>query len=144
MTIGLPQTGGCQCGGVRYTVSLPPRLVYACHCTECQRATSSAFSIVAIVPGQGFALSGLALKSFSRAAGGGRMVTRWCCPDCGTWICGGDTDPRTTPPDTAQWIQAGTFDDTSWLKPTAHYWVRSKQPWIMLSPGDQIFETQPA
>ena len=27
----LPQTGGCQCGKVRYEVSEAPQLVYTCH-----------------------------------------------------------------------------------------------------------------
>jgi hypothetical protein len=34
--------------------------------------------------------------------------------------------------------------DTSWLRPTVHFWTRSKQPWITLPEGDQSFETQPA
>jgi hypothetical protein len=28
-----PQGGGCQCGSVRYEISGPPSVVYACHCT---------------------------------------------------------------------------------------------------------------
>ena len=28
--------------------------------------------------------------------------------------------------------------------PTVHLWTRSKQPWIAIPEGDQIFETQPA
>jgi hypothetical protein len=38
----------------------------------------------------------------------------------------------------------GTLDDTSWLRPTAHFWTRSKQPWVVL-PDEQshVFETQP-
>src|SRR3954469_22671984 len=39
----LPQTGGCHCGKIRYEVVEEPRLVYTCHCTDCQRITSSAF-----------------------------------------------------------------------------------------------------
>ena len=34
-----PQTGGCQCGAIRYEVNEVPQLVYTCHCTECQRLT---------------------------------------------------------------------------------------------------------
>jgi hypothetical protein len=41
-------------------------------------------------------------------------------------------------------VRVGTLDDTSWLRPTVHFWMSSKQPWIMLPEGDQIFETQPA
>jgi hypothetical protein len=41
-------------------------------------------------------------------------------------------------------VRGGTFDDTSWLRPTAHLWTRSAQPWIALPEGDRKFETQPA
>jgi hypothetical protein len=40
-------------------------------------------------------------------------------------------------------VRAGSLDDTSWLRPTAHIWTRSKQPWITLPDGDRQFETQP-
>ncbi len=40
----LPQTGGCQCGAIRYEITEEPQQVYACHCRDCQRLTSSAFS----------------------------------------------------------------------------------------------------
>ena len=41
----LPQTGGCQCGKIRYQVTEAPQSVYTCHCTDCQRLTGSAFSL---------------------------------------------------------------------------------------------------
>ena len=41
-------------------------------------------------------------------------------------------------------VRAGTLDDTAWLRPTTHFWTRSKQPWIALPKGDEIFGTQPA
>ena len=40
-------------------------------------------------------------------------------------------------------VRAGTLDDTSWLRPTVHFWTRSVQPWVVLPEGDQRFETQP-
>jgi hypothetical protein len=50
----LPQAGGCQCGAFRYELSAEPSLVYTCHCTECQHATSSAFSMALVVEGEAF------------------------------------------------------------------------------------------
>jgi len=41
----LPLTGGCPCEAVRFEVSAMPLLAYACHCTECQRWSGSAFSM---------------------------------------------------------------------------------------------------
>ena len=31
----LPQTGGCQCGKIRYEITEEPQLVYTCHCLDC-------------------------------------------------------------------------------------------------------------
>ena len=45
----LPQTGGCQCGKIRYEITEAPQLVYTCHCKDCQRLTSSAFSLGVVV-----------------------------------------------------------------------------------------------
>ena len=42
---GSVQTGGCQCGAVRYEVTGPPIKLYVCHCTECQRQSGSAFGM---------------------------------------------------------------------------------------------------
>lgn len=46
----LPLTGGCQCGKIRYQITEQPSLVYACHCTDCQHITSSAFSLGVALP----------------------------------------------------------------------------------------------
>ena len=35
----LPQTGGLQCGKIRYEITEAPQLIYTCHCTDCQRLT---------------------------------------------------------------------------------------------------------
>jgi hypothetical protein len=36
------------------------------------------------------------------------------------------------------------LDDISWLRPTAHFWIRSKQPWVVLpDQPSHVFETQP-
>jgi hypothetical protein len=58
----LPQTGGCQCGAIRYEVTEAPQLVYTCHCTECQRLTGSAFSMALVVAGTAFQLAGTQLR----------------------------------------------------------------------------------
>jgi hypothetical protein len=132
----LPQAGGCQCGKVRYEITQPPQLVYACHCRDCQRLTSSAFSMGIVVTESGFHLAGIEPRSLQRLADSGRTSTRWVCPECGSWIAG-------PPRDGLVRVRAGTLDDTSWLRPTRHIWTRSKQPWVTFAEGDEIFEAQP-
>ena len=76
----LPQTGGC-CRKIRYEISEAPRLVYTCHCTECQRLTTSAFSIALAVGG--FRLIGGEPQPLESIADSGRVKIRWVCPVCG-------------------------------------------------------------
>jgi hypothetical protein len=131
----LPQTGGCQCGKLRYEISEAPQLVYTCHCKDCQRLSGSPFAIGIVVPENGFRLDGIEPRRLHRTADSGRTVTRLACPECGSWICG-------LPTNAVARVLAGTLDDTSWVRPTLHVWTRSKQPWVRLPEGDQIFEMQ--
>src|ERR1043166_1525130 len=129
----LPQTGSCQCGAIRYEITEEPQLVYTCHCTDCQRLTSSAFSMGVVVPERAFRLSGAEPRPLQRIAYSGRTNIRLVCPQCGTWICGMPRDGRHR-------VRAGTLDDTSWLRPTRHIWTRSKQAWVTLPENDEVFE----
>jgi hypothetical protein len=86
-----------------------------------------------------FGLMGAEPRILQTIAESGRVKTRWVCPECGCWICGASSADNGL-----RRVRSGTLDDTSWLRPTAHFWTRSKQPWIMLPEGDEIFETQPA
>jgi len=38
-------TGGCQCGSIRYELIGTPQMLYVCHCTDCQHQSSSAFGM---------------------------------------------------------------------------------------------------
>jgi hypothetical protein len=133
----LPQTGGCQCGRLRYEITQTPQMIYTCHCTECQRLTSSAFSMAVVVADGAFRLTKGEPRQLQRTADSGRIVTRWVCPQCGSWISG---VPR---PGAETRVRGGTLDDTSWLRPTVHFWTRSAQNWIVLPDGDRSFATQP-
>ena len=133
----LPQTGGCQCGKLRYEITQAPHMIYMCHCTNCQRFTSSAFSLAMLMDAQAFHLTGEP-RAMLHTAVSGTNVSRWVCPECGSWLCSGaSASPFRN-------VRAGTLDDTSWLRPTVHFWTRSKQPWVVLPDEPRhVFETQP-
>ena len=72
----LPQTGGCQCGKIRYEITEEPQSVYTCHCLDCQRLTSSAFSLGIVVPEKGFHLTRIEPRGLQRTADSGRVNNR--------------------------------------------------------------------
>lgn len=128
--------GGCQCGQVRYTLTKRPTVVYCCHCTECQKQSSSAFGISVRVFRNGLTVTDK-LGAFHKGSGDKQTVCEFC-PDCGTRLF----HNRPQYEDMLN-IKGGTFDDTSWLNPAGHIWIASKQPWVTLPPGVPTYDHQP-
>jgi hypothetical protein len=135
----LPLTGGCTCQAVRFQVNAMPLLVYACHCTECQRWSGSAFSLSMPVAASCFRLTRGTPKPYRRTGASGVESTYWFCGNCGGRAYG-QTDNR---PEIAV-VRAGTLDDTSWLRPTAHVYLRSAQAWERIPNNAECFEVTPA
>jgi hypothetical protein len=64
--MNFPQSGGCQCGAIRYEITGSPVAVYACHCTECQKQSGSAFAMGAVIPQEHFRITEGKPKKFAR------------------------------------------------------------------------------
>ena len=77
-------------------------------------------------------------KEFRRINSNGVRASYWFCGDCGGRAYG----EREGRPDIIV-VRAGTLDDTSWIEPIAHVFVRSAQPWEKFSGGAERFETVP-
>lgn len=116
----LPLTGGCPCGAVRYAISAFPLFLYACHCTDCQRQSGSAFALNMPVATEAFRVVAGTPTGWRRLAPSGATVVSWFCGDCGGRING----ERIGRPELTV-VRAGTLDDTSWLSPGAHFYTRS-------------------
>lgn len=120
-----PITGRCLCGGVTYSADAEPVWQGVCHCSNCQRQTSSAFSIIVGVPIDALGVEGDTLASFKTASEGyGSTTERRFCSACGSPILG----VVEALPGVA-FLKAGTMDDISWFQPMAEIWTRSAQPW---------------
>jgi hypothetical protein len=135
----LPLTGGCSCGVIRYEVTSFPLLLYTCNCTDCQRTSGSAFALNMPVATTGFRITRGAPKGWRRASPSGADVTSWFCGDCGARIYG----ERQGRPDTMN-LRAGTLDDTTWLTPVAHMFLRSAQGWVHPASGAECFDVGPS
>ena len=122
--------GGCQCRGVRYRCGASPVSIYACHCTECQRQSGSAFGSSMLVPRDTFSITQGTPKTWVRTSDSGRKVDCLFCPDCGTRIV---HLPQHSP--SMAIVRAGTLDDTSGIHLAGHIWTRSRQPWFRVPEG---------
>ena len=134
----MPLLGGCPCGAIRYRITALPLAVYACHCTNCQRESGSSFALNMPVPTESFTIDQGQVKAWRRLSPSGARVTSWFCPDCGGRLHGS----RETRPERVN-VRAGTLDDTTWLHPAAHLYVRSAQPWETMSKEAACYETLP-
>ncbi|MDB5556072.1 MAG: glutathione-dependent formaldehyde-activating [Rhizobium sp.] len=81
-TINLPQEGSCRCGRVRLRISKAPMLTMACHCTGCQKMSSSAFSLSAAIPTDGFEV----IEGEPVIGGLHGAARHYFCGYCMTWM----------------------------------------------------------
>ena len=132
----LPLTGGCPCGAIRYEIASFPLLLYTCNCTDCQRQSGSAFAMNMPVAAKDFRILQGRPKPWRRLSPTGVEITSWFCGDCGGRLYG----ERAGRPEITI-IRAGTLDDTTWLVPTAHMFMRSAQPWIQPAVDALCYET---
>ena len=133
-------SGGCQCGAVRYEVRGDPIMIYACHCTICQRQSGSAFGMAVLFDRDGLRMLGGAPAHFVRP-GHGKQFRCYFCPRCGArlyhqWFTEQGDAPFLN-------IKPGTLDDTSWVRPGCPVWTQHAQPWIRFAEDDVVFRQQP-
>lgn len=130
--------GGCQCGGLRYEVSGDPLAVIVCHCSACQRQSGSAFGMSMIVGRDAFRWLAGEPRTFTTLADSGATKL---CVFCGG--CGGRIYNALSSLPTVFNIKPGTLDDTSWLEPSLHAWLDSKQSWAPVPDGVRCFARNP-
>ena len=118
--------GGCLCGNIRYHCDEEPLMVGVCHCKNCQKQTSTSFSVLVAVPKGSLKIEG-ALSTYNDQGSSGQAVRRKFCGQCGSPIM---SDVEAIP--NMDFLKAGTLDDTSWLKPEVQFWCDSAQSWLKL------------
>ena len=136
--VGFPQEGGCQCGALRYRLTLPPLMIYNCHCTNCQKIGGGAFSTPATVPEAGFAFIKGEPRTIEWTSDAGNTRFGWFCGACGSRIAHGQT-----PSVGLLSVRSGTLDDTTWIEPVGDIWTRSAQSWVFPPEGRLMAECQP-
>ena len=130
-------TGQCLCGALRFRIVSSPLTVYACHCTDCQRRTGSAFAMSMWVSRDSVELLAGELSYYVAKLSDGRRKRGAMCGLCATRVWG----DRPGAPILV--VQPGVLDQQTGLVPVAHQWTRSRQAWVPLPDDAVTFETQP-
>ena len=131
---GLPVEGGCLCGQVRFKINASPQLSMACHCRGCQKLTSSAFSLSAMFPSDGFEVT-----TGEPALGGAHRddVEQFFCPNCKSWMF--------TRPLQAAWlvnVRTTLLDEPRWTTPFVDIYTSEKLDWVA-TPAEHDFPKFP-
>jgi hypothetical protein len=115
-------TGGCQCGRIRYAVTIDSDDAYLCHCRMCQRATggvSIAFKSVRIADLEWTTQAPERYRSSP-------IAQRGFCRECGTPL----TFEFLSPDETMD-LTVGSFDQPNRFVPRHHFAAESlHEAWI--------------
>jgi len=130
--------GGCQCGAVRYVLTAPPLMAYACHCTECRRVTTSAFGVSCGILQDTMEITKGELKRIDWEVESGAHRYGEFCASCGSRIRHGDVPSRGV-----YSLRGGTLDDQQWAEPVAHTWLGSAVAWFKVPEGALTYDAQP-
>jgi len=122
-------TAACACGGVTLYVRGRVRSMFLCSCEDCQRATGTGHSAVALVAIGDVTVTGDA-ASFARPANSGATLTRWFCPRCGTPLYAASSRA----PALAM-LPVGLFGAAAdWFVPNQLIFARSHRDWDIVAP----------
>lgn len=116
-----PLSGGCLCGHVHLRLTGEPIVTHACHCTQCQRITGSAFAVNLMIEADRVVVeTGEVARIGDDQAG---------CARCGTrlWAYHRMFGER------AVFVKAGVL--AGGRAPDVHCFTASRQAWLALPQG---------
>jgi len=123
-------TGGCQCGAVRYRLTMAPENVHVCHCRMCQKAVGGPFAVICPVLKSEFHITRGTMSHFISS----NVARRGFCGQCGTPL----TFEYPDAPDIG--ILGGTLDNPDLAPPVVQYGNESRRTWYTALgqlPGDR-------
>lgn len=114
--------GSCLCGGARYELDAEIEQFIFCHCSQCRKASGTAFASNAPVPEDRFKLISGAdlLTAYESSPGKWRVFCR---------VCGSPVYSKTVKKPGVVRIRLGTLDTPVQGKAAGHFWVSSKANW---------------
>lgn len=132
------QSGGCQCGHVRYVAPREPLALYICHCTECRKQSSSAFGVSFIIRRDTFHVVHGHAAFWTRQTASGHTLECAFCRSCGSRLWHQSTGYV----DTLN-VKAGTLDEPVDLTNAVHIWTSSKLPGVAIPERALCYPKEP-
>ena len=124
-------TGQCRCRAVTYQVADEFAYAVNCHCSNCRRATGSAFKPLAGIPIEKIRISD---GADSVMAVGDADQPYVHCGRCGSLLY------AVVKEGTYAHVTMGTLVDTPTIRPTCHIFVGSKAAWFEITDGLPQFD----
>jgi hypothetical protein len=134
-----PINASCQCGQVSYKLHKAPKVVLACHCTECQKLATSPFSVTAVIEKDTIEFSG-EMGEWTRLADSGNKNHARFCTGCGNRIYHFNPDDSST---LKLKLKPVNLEDSEIFEPTMHVWVSEKLSWYQIPEGVDVVQGQP-
>jgi hypothetical protein len=121
--------GRCACGALRYRMNAVPMFVHACHCSECQRLSGSAFALNALVEADRLEILSGTSEPVAVPGSSGRPQIIHRCARCQTalWSHYPGAGPRIS------FVRVGTLEQPERLPPDIHIYTSSRLPWLALA-----------
>jgi hypothetical protein len=117
--------GKCLCGAMQYQVADRFKYALNCHCSECRRATGSAFKAFAGIERCQLSIIEGKEKALIFGEAGGNHDVR--CQFCGSLLF------SVVGEGALAHVTLGTLMDTPSIRPQAHIFVGDKAPWFEIT-----------
>ncbi|HVM99386.1 MAG TPA: GFA family protein [Caulobacteraceae bacterium] len=120
------QTGRCLCGAVTYEIAGALAGVQLCHCSQCRRASGSAFAANMPVRAGNFRITAgeRTLKAYESSPGKERVF-------CGA--CGSPIISRSVAAPGWVRVRAGTLDEPAATSAAFHFHTDSRAGWLPIT-----------
>jgi hypothetical protein len=121
-------TGGCLCGAIRFQIEGELGPITCCHCSQCRRATGTAFATNANVARDAHRFTSGADLIAEYESSPGKL--RAFCSRCGSPMY----SRMVSEPDSLR-VRLGTIDGDPGGRPVLHVWTADKAPWFSIEDG---------
>lgn len=125
--------GSCLCGAVRYVLKSEPRAIAVCHCTHCQKQSSSVFSFNLVIREADYEQRGETMVYVDKGDSG-NPVYRHFCGSCGSHIL---AKIAAAPGKVV--VKAGTLDSMEGLRPQTEIYADHAVKWLAPVEGTARF-----